>query len=81
MSSMETDGQRDYISYNKKMHDYSPATKKILDLVASYIPDAEKAYQNSDYDGIHYNNMFRIFCSISNLSKLKVKELKTYGKF
>ncbi|MDR3349553.1 MAG: 2-hydroxyacyl-CoA dehydratase family protein [Acidaminococcales bacterium] len=47
MDSAKTDGfQKDYLSYNKKLHDYSPAVKKILNLVASYIPDAEKAHAN-----------------------------------
>jgi benzoyl-CoA reductase/2-hydroxyglutaryl-CoA dehydratase subunit BcrC/BadD/HgdB len=44
--SEEADSQKNYLEYSKKIHHYSPAVQKILDLVASYIPDAEKASKN-----------------------------------
>jgi hypothetical protein len=36
--------QHDYILHVKRVHSYSPATAKLLDLYESYIPDAEEAY-------------------------------------
>jgi len=36
--------QHDYILHVKKVHSYSPAIAKLLDLYESYIPDAEEAF-------------------------------------
>lgn len=41
----EVQNQRDYLIYSKEVHSYSPAVGKLLDLSASYIYDAEKAYK------------------------------------
>ncbi|HWR09128.1 2-hydroxyacyl-CoA dehydratase family protein [Sporomusa sp.] len=40
----EVQNQRDYLIYSKEVHGYSPAVGRLLDLSASYIYDAEKAY-------------------------------------
>ncbi len=45
MQIEEVQNQRDYLVYSKEVHGYSPAIGKLLDLSASYIYDAEQAYQ------------------------------------
>ncbi|MDR1873021.1 MAG: 2-hydroxyacyl-CoA dehydratase family protein [Deltaproteobacteria bacterium] len=42
LENVET--QKEYLEYSKTVHDYSPAVKKLIDLVNNYVPDAEKAY-------------------------------------
>src|SRR5690242_3260801 len=46
MNPLDIQSQRDYIEYSKQVHGYSKAVGKILDLSASYIPDAEQASLN-----------------------------------
>jgi benzoyl-CoA reductase/2-hydroxyglutaryl-CoA dehydratase subunit BcrC/BadD/HgdB len=46
MNPADIQSQRDYIEYSKQVHGYSKAVGKILDLSASYIPDAEQASLN-----------------------------------
>jgi hypothetical protein len=41
----DVQNQRDYLIYSKEVHRYSKAVGKLLDLSASYIADAEKAYK------------------------------------
>jgi len=45
MDIEEIESQREYIEHSKRVHSYSEAVYKILDLSESYIPDAEKAYK------------------------------------
>lgn len=45
MQIEKVQNQRDYLLYSKDVHNYSPAVGKLLDLSASYIYDAEKAYK------------------------------------
>ncbi len=47
--------QREYVDHCKKVHSYSPAVNKILDLSASYIPDAEKAYRDGGKQAVWCN--------------------------
>jgi benzoyl-CoA reductase/2-hydroxyglutaryl-CoA dehydratase subunit BcrC/BadD/HgdB len=37
--------QRDYVEYSKRVHSYSPAIQKILDMINDYVPDAEAAFR------------------------------------
>ncbi|BBB89522.1 MAG TPA: 2-hydroxyacyl-CoA dehydratase family protein [Methylomusa anaerophila] len=45
MEIEDIQSQHEYIKHCKKIHSYSPAVNKLLDLSESYIPDAEKAYK------------------------------------
>ncbi|MCE5287039.1 MAG: 2-hydroxyacyl-CoA dehydratase family protein, partial [Pelosinus sp.] len=51
----EIKSQRDYIEHSKKVHSYSEAVQRILDLSAAYIPDAEKAYNEGKIDAVWSN--------------------------
>jgi benzoyl-CoA reductase/2-hydroxyglutaryl-CoA dehydratase subunit BcrC/BadD/HgdB len=52
MDAFDIQHQREYIEYSKEVHGYSKAVGKILDLSESYIPDAEKAYQEGKKNAI-----------------------------
>ncbi|TWH47553.1 2-hydroxyacyl-CoA dehydratase subunit D [Sporomusa sp. KB1] len=55
MQIEEVQSQRDYVEYCKTVHSYSPAVNKLLDLSASYVSDAEKAYQEGRKKAIWSN--------------------------
>jgi benzoyl-CoA reductase/2-hydroxyglutaryl-CoA dehydratase subunit BcrC/BadD/HgdB len=38
--------QKEYLEYSKTVHDYSPAIKKLIDLVNNYVPDGEAAFKS-----------------------------------
>jgi benzoyl-CoA reductase/2-hydroxyglutaryl-CoA dehydratase subunit BcrC/BadD/HgdB len=37
--------QKEYLEYSKTVHDYSPAIKKLIDMINNYVSDGEKAYR------------------------------------
>lgn len=55
MQADQIQSQRDYITYSKKVHSYSPAVCKLLDLADTYVEDAEKAYKEGRKNAIWCN--------------------------
>ncbi|WP_371379669.1 2-hydroxyacyl-CoA dehydratase subunit D [Sporomusa aerivorans] len=45
MDIEDIQSQRDYVEHCKRVHSYSPAVNKLLDMSESYVSDAEKAYR------------------------------------
>lgn len=52
METLEVHSQKEYLAYSKKVHGYSPGVGRLLDLSASYVHDAEKAYRAGQIDAV-----------------------------
>lgn len=44
--------QTQHLTFSKEAHDYSPGVARILDLTASYVPDAEQAHREGRKKGV-----------------------------
>ena len=53
----EVYSQLDYIAYAKEKHNYSPAVGRLMDLSATYISDAERAYIEGRKNAIWCGNL------------------------